>query len=74
MTLIRQTSRRTSYYKVALYPTLFDDFMLVHHCGMNCSKHAQRSYYESKKEALVSSLGIIAEQKKRGFKMLKNQK
>ncbi len=73
MTLVRQTSKRTSYYSVVLYPTLFDDYMLVHHCGMNCSKKSQRVYFESKKEALFESLNIIGEQKKRGFVLLKNQ-
>lgn len=74
MTLVRNTKRSTSYYSIALYPTLFDEYMLVHHCGMNCSKKATRSYYENKKEALYASLGIIESQKQRGFMLLPTRK
>ncbi len=74
MTLIRQTQRRTAYYSIALYPTLFDDFLLIHHCGKACSKKASRSYFQNKKEALYASLGIIQMQQNRGFMLLKNQK
>jgi len=74
MTLIRKTSHRISYYSVALYPTLFDDFLLVHHCGTACSKKAERSYFDTKKEALLESLNIIATQKQRGFSLRLSQK
>jgi hypothetical protein len=74
MTLVRKTSRRTSYYSVTLYPTLFDDFLLIHHCGTACSKKAERSYFDTKKEALLESLDIIALQKRRGFSLKLSQK
>ncbi len=74
MTLVRKTSRRTSYYSVALYPTLFDDFLLVHHCGTNCSKKAKRSYFDTKREALLESLNIIADKKRSGFSLRLSQK
>ena len=74
MTLIRQSKKRTFYYSIALYPTLFNDFLLVHHCGTNCSKKAHRNYFQNKKEALYASLGVIETQQRRGFMLLKNQK
>ena len=67
MILIRKTERSCSYYSVALYPTLFDEFMVVHHCGRGCSSNATKEYFETKKEALLKSLHIIASQKERGF-------
>jgi hypothetical protein len=73
MTLVRKTDRRISYYSIALYPTLFDEYLLIHHCGTACSKKAERAYYESKKEALFESLNIIAAQKRRGFSLKKSQ-
>ena len=38
MTLVRKRNRIVSYYRVVLYPTLFDEFLLIHHCGKACSR------------------------------------
>lgn len=70
MTLVRKEKYSVKYYSVSLYPTLFDDFMLVHHCGQNCSKRSKRSYYKNKKEALLDSLNIISAKKAEGFELL----
>jgi hypothetical protein len=56
-----------------MYPTLFDDFLLIHHCGQNCSKKSIKEYYDSKKEALFRSLHIIDEKKSLGFEIKKKR-
>ena len=73
MTLYRHNKKSTHYYSVSMYPTLFDDFLLVHHCGQNCSKKSIKEYYDSKKEALFRSLYIIDEKKELGFAIKKKQ-
>ncbi len=70
MTLTRKTAKTTRFYSVMLYPTLFDDFLLVHHCGTNCSSKSNRSYFDTKKEALYHSLNILANKKEEGFTLL----
>jgi len=72
MTLVRRKKRSVNYYSVALYPTLFDDFLLVHHCGRSCSHSSQKSYFKSKKEALLTSLNIISAKQAEGFELLRH--
>lgn len=69
MILIQKTKQSVKYYSVALYPTLFDDYVLVHHCGQNCSRRSKRIYYKNKKEALLESLNIITAKKAEGFEL-----
>jgi len=71
MTLVRKKNRAVKYYKVSLYPTLFDDFLLVHHCGTRCSRTSRKSYFKTKKEALISSLNIISAKRAEGFELLR---
>lgn len=71
MTLVRKKNQRINYYKVSLYPTLFDDFLLVHHCGNNCSRTSKKSYYKTKKEALLGSLDLISSKRAEGFELLR---
>ncbi len=73
MTLYRQKKKTTHYYSVSMYPTLFNDFLLVHHCGKNCSQKSIKEYYASKKEALFRSLHIIDEKRHLGFSIKKKQ-
>ncbi len=73
MTLFKHNAKLTNYYSVAMYPTLFNDFLLVHHYGQNCSKKSIKEYYDSKKEALFRSLYIIDEKKALGFAIKRKQ-
>ena len=67
MTLIRRTPKTTRLYSVALYPTLFDDYLLVHHCGTACTTKANRSYFDTKKEALYHSLNVLSSKRAEGY-------
>ena len=69
MTLRRKTAHSIRYYSIGVYPTLFDDFLLLHHCGSQCSQKSTKAYYDTKKEALVHSLTIIGNKQKSGFRM-----
>ncbi len=69
MTLVQKKGRRVRYYSVSLYPTLFDDFLLVHHCGQRCSGQSKKHYFDSKKEALLNSLNIISAKKAEGYEL-----
>jgi predicted DNA-binding WGR domain protein len=70
MTLYRQKKQRTEYFSVALYPTLFDDFMLVRHCGKRaCMRKGSREYFDTKREALLQSLDIIDRKKSEGYQI-----
>ena len=71
MTLVQKKNRTVKYYKVSLYPTLFDDFLLVHHCGTRCSRRSKRRYFKTKKEALLTSLNIISAKRSEGFEPLR---
>lgn len=70
MTLVRKRNHAVNYYRIVLYPTLFDDFLVVHHCGKNCSRTSHKSYFKTKKEALIGSLNIISAKKAQGFELL----
>jgi len=70
MTLVRKNNRSFSYYKIALYPTLFNDYLLVHHCGLRCSRTSKKHYFSTKKEALLGSLNIISAKKAEGFELI----
>jgi hypothetical protein len=70
MTLVRKRNHAVNYYRVVLYPTLFDDFLVVHHCGKNCSRTPNKSYFKTRKEALIGSLNIISAKKAEGFELL----
>lgn len=67
MTLIRKRGHTVRYYRVSVYPTLFDDFLVVHHCGKSCSRTPNKSYFSTRKEALIGSLDIISTKKEEGF-------
>ncbi len=71
MTLVQKKNRSVRYYKVSLYPTLFDDFLLVHHCGTRCSRRSKKSYFKTKKEALLSSLNLISAKRSEGYELLR---
>lgn len=71
MTLVHKTNRSVKYYKIVLYPTLFGDFLLVHHCGTRCSRASKKSYFKTKKEALLSSLNLISAKQSEGFELLR---
>jgi len=72
MRLSKETSRSTNYYTINIYPTLFDDFMLAHHCGKRkCIRKSARSYFPTKKDALLHSLSLIEEKKSEGFRLVK---
>jgi hypothetical protein len=73
MTLVRKRNFSEKYYKVAVYPTLFNDFLLVHHCGKTCSRSSKKAYFRTKKEALLGSLNIISAKKAEGFELLRRQ-
>ena len=69
MTLSREQKSRKEFYHIVLYPTLFNDFMLLHQCGRRaCMKKGTREYFKSKKEALLHSLKIIEAKKSEGFR------
>ena len=70
MTLVRKRNHAVYYYRIALYPTLFDDFLVLHHCGKDCSRTPHKSYFKTKKEALLGSLNIISAKKAEGFELL----
>ncbi len=69
MTLIRKRGLDVRYYRVSVYPTLFDDFLVVHHCGKSCSRSPHKSYFNTRKEALIGSLDIISLKKAEGFEL-----
>ena len=72
MTLYREKKSRTDYYSIALYPTLFDDFMLVCHCGRRaCMRKGDRTYFDTRREALLHSLSVIERQKERGYRLIR---
>lgn len=73
MTLVRKRNFSENYYKVAVYPTLFDDFLLVHHCGRKCSRTSKKHYFKTKKEALLGSLNIISAKQAEGFELLRSR-
>ena len=69
MKLYRRQGSRAQYYDIRVYPTLFDEFVLVHQCGKRaCMKKGTREYFASKKEALLHSLRIIELKKGEGFR------
>ncbi len=70
MKLVRESGKRTRYYSIALYPTLFNDFLLVRHYGDLNSPHAKKSYFGTKKEALLFSLNLAANKRSQGYKVL----
>lgn len=69
MRLVRKRASSVDYYSVAVYPTLFDDYLLMHQCGSYCSQKSKKAYFDTKKEALIESLSIIADKQKNGFKL-----
>lgn len=71
MTLFRKTAHSVRYYSVSVFPTLFDDFLLLHYCGTDCSKNSKKSYFDNKKDALLHSLTLIGEKQKNGFKPIR---
>jgi hypothetical protein len=71
MTLVRKNNRSVTYYKVVLYPTLFNDFLLVHYCGLHCNRASKKSYYKTKKEALIGSLNVLSAKRAEGFELLR---
>lgn len=72
MRLLRKRDNSVSYYSVAVYPTLFDDYLLMHQCGSQCTQKSTKTYFSTKKEALIGSLEVIADRQKRGFKILRS--
>lgn len=69
MRLYKATDSRTDIYTINLYPTLFDDYLIMHHCGKReCPYKSTREYFPSKKEALLHSLGLIERKKREGFR------
>lgn len=70
MTLCRERKNVKEFYSIALYPTLFDDFVLVCHCGKRaCMKKGAREYFDTKREALLHSLSIMENKKKQGYRL-----
>ena len=72
MTLVRKRNQTVRYYRIVLYPTLFDDFLVVHHCGRGCSHRSKKDYFKTKKEALLGSLNIISAKKAEGFELFRS--
>ena len=72
MTLYRKTAKSTNYYSIGVYPTLFDDFLLLHYCGVDCSKKSTKVYFDTKKEALLHSLSVISNKKRNGFELIRS--
>jgi len=70
MTLVRKRNDVVNYYRIALYPTLFNEFLVIHHCGKKCSRTPHKNYYQTRKEALLGSLNIITAKKAEGFELL----
>ena len=69
MRLYRQRGRQRLYYDIRLYPTLFDEFVVVHQCAQRaCMKKGTREYFATKKEALLRSLCIIEHKRNEGFR------
>jgi len=73
MTLVQKKKRSVRYYSVSLYPTLFDDFLIVQYCGTRCSSRSKKSYFSTKKEALLHSLNIVSAKKAEGFELLRKR-
>ncbi len=72
MTLYREKKNRKEFYSIAVYPTLFDDFMLVCHCGKRaCMRKGMREYFDTRREALLHSLNIMENKKQQGFSIRK---
>ena len=68
MKLYRQHGTTKQYYDIRLYPTLFDDFMLLHQCSRRaCMRKGKREYFKTKKEALFHSLQIIEHKQSEGY-------
>ena len=70
MTLYRERKNKKEFYSIALYPTLFDDFLLVRHCGKRaCMRKGAKEYFGTKREALLRSLSILENKKEEGYKI-----
>lgn len=70
MRLYRQNGARTQFYDIRLYPTLFDDYMLLHQCGRRaCMRRGTREYFPTKKDALMHSLSLIEQKRYEGYRL-----
>lgn len=70
MTLTRERKNKTDFYSIAVYPTLFDDFMLVCHCGKRaCMRKGMREYFDTRRDALLHSLNIMELKRKEGYRL-----
>jgi len=68
MRLFRQQGSRAQYYDIRVYPTLFNEFVLIHQCGKRaCMKKGTREYFGSKKEALLHSLTLLETKRLEGY-------
>jgi len=68
MTLYREHNNKPEYFTLALYPTLFDDFMLLQQCSQRaCMRKAKREYFSTKKEALLHSLTLLETKRLEGY-------
>ena len=70
MILVRKKHCSVTYYIIRLYPTLFDDFLLIHHGGLQDSRASKKHYFSTKKEALIGSLNLVSAKKAEGFELL----
>ena len=70
MRLYKHNGGRTRFYDIRVYPTLFDDFMLLHQCGRRaCMRKGTREYFPTKKAALMHSLQLIEQKQGEGYRL-----
>ena len=69
-TLYREVKGRVRYYKIALYPTLFGEYLLVREWGGVGNKRAtgeKRSYFSHLEGGLTEIKKILTAKKKKGY-------
>jgi len=70
VTLYREVKGRVRYYSLALYPTLFGEFLLVREFGGLKNKRPTRvmkEYYEHSVDALEAFSKLTADKFKKGY-------
>ena len=72
-TLYREVKGRVRYYKIALYPTFFGEYLLVREWGGVSNKRAtgeKRSYFSHFEEVMDSMKKIIRSKEKKGYRAI----
>ena len=70
LTLYREVNSKIRYYKLLLYPTLFNEYLFIREYGGNKNKKTTRvikKYFSKIEEATIAVDAIINSKIKRGY-------